>query len=44
MSERLSKKDVGIIRNRIADYMKIKGRKTMTKKRFSKASLKKMGT
>jgi len=41
MSEKLGKFRKGIIRNRFNDLIKSKGRKSLAKKRFSKASLRK---
>ncbi len=41
MAENNLKLRLGIIRPRFNDYLKSKGRKSMSKKRFSKASLRK---
>jgi hypothetical protein len=41
MTEKSGKYRLGITRNRFSDYLKMKGKKLMTKKRFSKASLRK---
>lgn len=44
MSERGGKFCKGITRNKFPEYLKSKGKKTMIKKRFSKASLRKTST
>lgn len=41
MTEKVSTKNIGIIRHRFNDFLKAKGKKVVTKKRFSKTTLRK---
>lgn len=42
--DKSSKLRMGIVRNRFGEYLKSKGKKAMSKKRFSKAALRKTST